>query len=222
MKNVPLLLGTIVITLVMIVGIAFFFSKSAVPTTEVTITDQALLLGETANVKGATESAQVTVVEFSDFQCPACKAALPLGEALIAQYADKVKFVYRHFPLENIHPNARFAAQFAEAAAKQGKFWEVHDLLFERQAEWAEIATKEDLLDVFLTYADELQIDKTQLQEKIESTPVMDRVARDTLDANKIGITATPTFFVNGKQVPAPQLMSAVESLVTSTTQPAQ
>ncbi len=217
MKNLPLLIGTMVVTLLLVVGIAFFFSGDGTQTSGVSpVTDTALLVSDTQNVKGATESAQVTVVEFSDLQCPACKAAHPLTSQLTQKYGDKVKIVYRHFPLESIHKNAKYAAQFAQAAALQGKFWEVVDVLFARQQEWSDLGSKEELNTAFLSYLDGLEIDKTALLAKIEDTSVVQRVEQDTVDGNKIGINSTPTFFVNGVPTSAPQLVTAVESIVAT------
>lgn len=217
MKNLPLLIGTMVVTLLLVVGIAFFFSGDGTQTSGVSpVTDTALLVSDTQNVKGATESAQVTVVEFSDLQCPACKAAHPLISQLTQKYGDKVKIVYRHFPLESIHKNAKYAAQFAQAAALQGKFWEVVDVLFARQQEWSDLGSKEELNTAFLSYLDGLEIDKTALLAKIEDTSVVQRVEQDTVDGNKIGINSTPTFFVNGVPTSAPQLVTAVESIVAT------
>ncbi len=217
MKNVPLLLGTMAVTLVLVVGVAFFFSGDAATTsTTQPITDTSLLLSDTKNVRGATESAQVAIVEFSDFQCPACKAAHPLVNQVMQKYGDKVTLVFRHFPLETIHKNAKYAAQFAESAALQGKFWEVSDALFEHQQEWADIGSKEELNTAFLSYLDGLEIDKTALLAKIEDTSVIRRVEQDIIDGNKASINSTPTFFVNGVPTSAPQLVTAVESIVTN------
>lgn len=92
-----------------------------------------------ASVRG-NQSAAVTIVEYSDFQCPYCSRALPTVNQLLTEYGDKVKLVYKHFPLEQIHPNARLAAVAAECAKDQGKFWEMHDKLFEKQTEWSSLS----------------------------------------------------------------------------------
>ena len=152
------------------------------------------------------------MVEFSDLQCPACKAAQPLVTQLKNQYGDSVKFIYRHFPLDSIHPNARLAAQASEVAADEGKFWEYHDLLFAQQEEWSGIADKNDLLEKFSEYASQLQIDKESFLEKIESQDIAERVASDANLGASLQVSATPTFFVNGQQTAAPQLITAVES----------
>lgn len=216
MKNMPLLLGTIVVTLVMIVGVAFMFSGDSTPTTsDATPVADSVLIPENPHVKGATESAQVTVVEFSDFQCPACRATTPLVQQLLATYGDSVRFIYRNYPLVSIHKNAQAAAIFAEAAAEQGKFWEVHDLLFATQLEWSD--TKADELQAqFMTYAETLEMDLPRLEEKMNDSTVLEAIQRDVADGNTANVAGTPTFFVNGVQTPAPQLLSAVELLVVN------
>lgn len=218
MKNMPLLLGTIVVTLVMIVGVAFMFSGDSTPNVaDATPVADTVLLPENPHEKGATESAQVTVVEFSDLQCPACRSVQPLVNQLMATYGDSVRFVYRHYPLISIHKNAQAAAIFAEAAAEQGKFWEVHDMLFDTQAEWSNISKADELQATFMKYAETLEMDIPRLEEKMNDTAVLEAIQRDVADGNAANITGTPTFFVNGVQTPAPQLLSAVESLVVNT-----
>ena len=94
--------------------------------------------GEEDRVKG-NEEAGVVLIEYSDFQCPACGSYYPIVKALSEEFPEELLIVYRHYPLTNIHPNAFSAAKASEAAANQGKFWEMHDMLFERQAEWANL-----------------------------------------------------------------------------------
>lgn len=211
MKNVPLLVGTILGTVLLIVGIAYFFSGPVSPTAEMPVVDQAQLL-DGARYSFGPEQTAVTVVEFSDFQCPACKATEPIVSQLKNTYGDSVKFVYRHFPLDTIHPNARLAAQASEVAGDEGKFWEFHDLLFAKQEEWSDITDKQQLLNTFGDYASQLQIDKASFLEKIESQEVAERVSRDSDLGTDLQVNSTPTFYVNGKQTAAPQLLTAVES----------
>lgn len=211
MKNIPLLVGTIVGTIALIVAVAFFFSGPTQTISDTRTIDQAQLVANARNSFGPAE-AKVTVVEFSDLQCPACRAAKPLVDQLKSQYPDSVRVVYRHFPLDSIHPNARLAAQASEVAAEQGKFWEYHDLLFNKQDDWAAITNKEELLNIFGEYAAQLQIDKASFLERIESQEVVQRVADDANVGSSVQVDSTPTFFVNGQQTAAPQLISTVES----------
>jgi protein-disulfide isomerase len=208
MKNIPLLVGTLLGTLALIIGLSFMFSKSSEPI----VADNSVLLKDFSHTKGPKE-AKVMVVEFSDLQCPACRAAQPVVDDLLSRYGDRVFFVYRQYPLVEVHKNAMRAAQAAEAASYQNKFWELHDLFFETQDDWAELSS-EDFDKKILEYTEKLQIDKTQFMQKIDSQEVRDRISADMADGNKVHIRGTPTFFVNGKETAAPQLLSTVESLL--------
>lgn len=213
MKNIPLLLATIFGTLLMIIGVGFFFSKQTTPAETAQTLDAAVVAGEKRLVKGNPE-ATVTIVEFSDFQCPACKATYPLVKEVMAQFDGKVQLVYRHFPLDSIHPNARLAASASEVAKTYDKFWEMHDLLFEKQEEWAAIKDQKELKEKFAEYAQELQIDKTEFLSKIEDETYAEFVQNDSVAGTQIEIQSTPTFYVNGSKTPAPQLKSVVQSLL--------
>lgn len=209
MKNLPLLLGTLFGTVALVVLLAFVFSRPATPP----LVDPAVVSGQDRPFKGP-ENAKVTVVEFSDFQCPACNSVQPLVQQLLARYPNDVKFIYRHYPLVSIHQNAQLAAEATAAAASFGKFWELHDLLFAEQNVWRDLSQSEfrQKLD---EYTGKLAIDKTAFASKMESKEIKDLVAADIADANRVGINGTPTFFVNGQLTPAPQLLTAVESAVT-------
>jgi protein-disulfide isomerase len=209
MKNLPLLIGTIAITLLMVVGIAWFFSSAAQKPFDAT-----LVAGDKRNHKG-NSSAKITVVECSDFKCPACRAASKLLPDLLQRYPDQVEVVYRNYPLSQIHPNAQVAAQAAEAAGEMGQFWPMHDLLFEKQLEW-ESLDKAAFLEQLGKYAEELQIDKSDFLARIQLESVKQKVAADVKDGTALNIDGTPTFFVNGKKTAAPQLISTVESLLKS------
>jgi protein-disulfide isomerase len=209
MKNIPLLVGTLIGTILLIVAVSFLFSKSAEPK----IVDQAVAIGNTKNIKGP-ENAKVTVVEYSDLQCPACRATQPVVDQVLAKHGNEIRFVYKHFPLTTIHKNAQQAALYAQAAAKFNKFWEWHDLLFANQDDWAEL-NQADLKTKFDEYLDKLQIDKKEFQKKIESNEVQQEVTEDVADGEKVGVNATPTFYVNGQETTAPQLMQAVESALS-------
>ncbi len=210
MKNIPLLIGTLLITIVLIVGAAMFFSQPSTPKK----VDSPTLLGDARHSKGPAD-AKVTVVEFSDLQCPACLAVEPTVRQLTATHPD-IRLVYRQFPLVQIHHNAEQAAVAAEAAGELGKFWEMHDALFDHQSEWADVDSAAAAAKIE-SYAEKLQIDKNEFEKKIESQEVKDKVAQDVSDGTKANIQGTPTFFVNGQETPAQDLVSTVESLLKST-----
>jgi protein-disulfide isomerase len=213
MKNLPLLLGTILVTLVCIVGIGFLFSSTG--STEAQPADMGILMNQVRNAKGP-ESAPVTIVEFSDFQCPACLSAEPVVKQIVAKYPDKVRFVYRHLPLTSIHPHAQAAALASEVAADQGKFWELHDELFASQNTWSDMKSSgefETHLEGVLT---KLSIDKKDFLKRMDEPSIRDRVTADVAAATQLGVDATPTFYVNGQPTPAQELMSAVESVLSA------
>ena len=176
-NETKIFLGIITGTLVLIFGAAFFLTQPKKPV------DTSFLLSD----------AKVTVVEFSDFQCPACKAAEPVVVEILNKYKDKIRFVYRNYPLPS-HEFGQIAAQAAEAAALQNKFWEYHDKLFEKSPD----LKKENLL----TIAKDLGLDLDKFTKDLDSDAVKQKVADDQADGNRAGVTATPTFFINGTQFP--------------------
>lgn len=145
------------------------------------------------------ENAQVVVVEFSDFQCPACAAYEPVVDRMMEELGDQVAVVYRHYPLTSIHKNAQLAAQASEAAGRQGKFWEMHDKLFLQQTVWAEVT---DPTEIFVEYAAEVGVNTEQFLADLNSDQVKELVAEDVTSGNRLGIQGTPTFYVNGKKMP--------------------
>ncbi len=214
MKNVPLLIGTLVGTVALIAFIALTFSS---PSTKPQPVDSATVLGKTHNVKGP-ENAKVTLVEFSDFQCPACKAIEPTVQQILKDHPSDVRLVYRYFPLVQIHKNAQQAALTAEAVAQMGKFWEIHDLLFDKQDEWADLSDK-DVKAKFDEYLSKLQIDKKEFKKRIDSQEVQTQITEDVADGTKLNIDGTPTFYVNGQKTSAPELITTVESALKSSRQ---
>lgn len=153
------------------------------------------------NVKG-NASSTVVVIEYSDFECSACKTYYPIVREMMTEFGDKAAFVYRNFPLNEIHANAELAARAAQAAGKQGKFWEMHNLLFEKQDEWAKAA---NIGPMFESYAKLLGISVEQFKIDFVSKEVKDFVRAQRAYSIKIGLQGTPSFFVNGKQIQNPK-----------------
>lgn len=147
-------------------------------------------------VTGNKES-KVILIEYADFQCPACGAYYPLIKELIKEQGANFKLVYRHFPLQQ-HQNAKPAAYSAEAAGKQGKFWEMESMIFERQRDWSE---SRNVDDIFLGYAKSLGLNAEQFKKDRESKEIKDNVEADYNGGIKAGVNATPTFFLNGKRI---------------------
>ena len=127
-----------------------------------------------------------------------CKAAEPAVSNLVEIFGDQFALEYRHFPLRQIHPNAQIAAQAAEAAAIQGKFWEMHDILFEKQAEWSQSFNPERY---FRTYAEDIGLNVDRFRFDLESDMVKDRVNTDADEAAALGLPGTPAFVFNGESI---------------------
>jgi len=164
------------------------------------------------HVKGNPE-AKVVIIEYSDFQCPACRSYYPITKQLMAEFGDQIAFVYRHFPLTSIHMNSEFAARAAEAAGKQGKFWEMHDLLFEKQDEWSKTTNVEP---IFENYATLLGISIEQFKTDWKSKEVKDFVKAQRAHALKSGLQGTPTFFVNGEKIKNPTSIDAFRFIINT------
>jgi len=139
-----------------------------------------------------SKDAKVTIIEFSDFECPACKRAEPVVKQVTSYYGDKILFVYRDFPIYQLHPFAQKAAEASECAFEQDKYWEMHDKLFDNQ----------DALDVssLKRYAREIGLDGAQFDSCLDSSKYQSEVEKDANDGVKAGVQGTPTFFINGKQ----------------------
>jgi diadenylate cyclase len=152
-------------------------------------------------------TAAVTLVEYGDYECPYCGQMHPVVKELRERVGDRLRFVFRHFPLDSVHPNARRAAEAAEAAASQGHFWEMHDLLYENQDDLGDEALRR--------YATRLGLDPARFEEDLEERAHAPRVREDRFGGERSGVEGTPTFFVNGVRYGGPRdleaLLEAVE-----------
>jgi protein-disulfide isomerase len=134
--------------------------------------------------------APVTLVEYGDFECPNCRKAYPTVKEMRRRLGARLRFVFRNFPLKELHEHAERAAEVAEAAAAQNRFWEMHDRLFERQ-----FALDDEYL---IEYATELGLDAARVQRELEAHTYRPRVRADFMGGVKSGVNGTPTFFING------------------------
>ena len=141
------------------------------------------------HVRGPRD-AKVTIVEYGDFECPNCKQAAPAAAMLLAHFSGRICLVWRHFPLEEVHPHALLAAEAAEAAGEQGKFWEMHDLLFEHQRDLTLPRLRE--------LADSLGLDARAFATALRDHVHVHRVRSDEARGRALGVRSTPTFYVNG------------------------
>lgn len=143
-------------------------------------------------------SAVVTVEEFADFQCPTCALQHPQMKEIIALYGNRIKFIYRNFPLNQIHPKAYDAAVAAEAAQLQGKYWAMQDQLFTNQQKWVNAP---DARQVFGEYAQKIGLDVPKFQNDMLGLQAKSRVDADIGRGRALGLNGTPTIFINGKQL---------------------
>lgn len=209
------ILGISIVTLVIIIGAAVIFSKPT--TSEQALSNQKPVSAEKLlrddSYRTGSASAKVTVVEFGDFQCPACGAAYPVVNNILDTYKGKIQYVFRNFPL-SVHQKARPAAEAAEAAGKQGKYWDMFDKLYQNQNEWSELT---DPTDTFVSYAKDLDLDIDSFKKDIQNKQFEKKINRDYTDGTDVGVNATPTFFINGIAyvgVPGADFRSRIDTLL--------
>lgn len=200
-----------IVTIGLLIGGVFLFSKNNPQSTndkqQDQTVDQSLLLSGATHTQGEA-SASAKIVEFGDFQCPACGQAYPIVKKVLSQNEGKFYFVFKNYPLA-IHQNAKIAAQAAEAAGIQGKFWEMHDRIYENQNDWSEKTNAEE---IFTKYAQEIGLDVPKFKEDLGKTSNL--VMQDYALGNKVGIESTPTFIINGKKYPGVINEQTFQSLI--------
>lgn len=196
-KKVGITTGVVLIVVISIVGLIKLAGSSG-PSSSSGINVPPI---SKSDITKGNPKSKVTLIEYSDFQCPACAAYHPLVNQLLTDFNGKIYFVYRMFPLSSLHKNALISAQAGYAAHKQGKFFEMDDYLFNKQTEWAELS---DPTTAFTDYAKLLKLDTNKFKADMNSDEAKNYVADSQNQASSIGINATPTFFVNGKQITNP------------------
>jgi protein-disulfide isomerase len=164
--------------------------------------------------EGNTTSSKVSVIEYGDFECPACGAYFPIMQQLLANYGSQVNFVFRNFPLYTIHPDAGIAAQAAEAAGLQGKYWPMHDLLYENQNTWVNATPSSVVAQYFNGYAQSLGLNVSAFDSDINSSKVTNKIQTDVNSGNAAQVDHTPTFFLNLAQIPNPASYSDFASVL--------
>lgn len=199
--------GIILATVALIAGAIFFLSGK--PSASTVLADQKLLVRDDS-FKTATGSSKVTLVEFGDYQCPACSLYHPMVKALLEKYKDSLMFVFREYPLP-MHQYAPISAAAAVAAGRQGKYWEMHTMLYERQSEWS---TGTDAREKIVGYAKEIGLSMDQFTRDLDSKEVKDFIDRDVADGEALSVNATPTFYINRKKVENVGTLGEFESLI--------
>ena len=161
-------------------------------------------------IKGNKE-AKIVITEYSDFQCPACASYYGVVKQIHKDFGDNLAIVYRHFPLRQIHANAEIAALSAEAAGKQGKFWEMHDMIFENQKKWE---GEKNAGEIFIKYGEDLGLNIEKFKQDLDSKEVKDKVEADYQSGIKAGVNHTPTFFLNGAEIQNPRSYEEFKNII--------
>jgi protein-disulfide isomerase len=183
---------------VLFFGGALVFERVAKPEPAEADELKSVVVRSDSHKLSTADDGKVTLVEFLDFECEACGAAYPFIEQLREQYDGRVTFVARYFPMPS-HKNANNAAYAVESAARQGKFEQMYQRMYETQAEWGE--SQDSKASLFRTYAEELGLNMTQYDADVKSPEVAARVQKDIDDGTELGVRGTPSFFLNGQQL---------------------
>lgn len=203
--------GAIVVGIGLVVaGMIYIVSKQRTLPTRIDAKIESAIT-ETDWVKG-NRNAEVVITEYSDFQCPACAFYQPVVKEIINEFGDQVALVYRHFPLP-MHRHAIFMAQAAEAAGQQGKFFEMHDLIFENQSSWTN-SSASAVREVVERYATELGLDIEKFKTDLDSETIAEKIEKDLDDALASDISYTPTLFINGELITNPNSYSEFRQLI--------
>ncbi len=215
--QVWLAVGFAILVTIVTVAAAVFSKGGRVALPDSTVT----LLTASDWVRGESDST-VSIIEYGDFQCPACKQYEQIMKKLLEEYGDRVAFGFRNFPLYQIHPNAGIAARAAESAGLQGKYWDMYDTLYDKQTEWAVAKNERDALQLFTNYAQTMGLDLARFATDIDSAAVRDKINNDVATGGVGAVNHTPTFFLNGKQIPNPQNYEQFKSIIDTSLAPAQ
>lgn len=200
----------ILVALVALFGGILFMQRNADQTPEVTADPSTHLFG--VNPEEAEDpNVVVNLTEYGDFQCPACGSYYPIVKEVKEKYADQITFQFRHFPIVSSHPNAMAAHRAAEAAANQGKFWEMHDLLYERQQSWTNDSNP---ASVFRGYAQELGLNMEQYDTDVPSRETNAVIQADIQAGKDLNVQGTPTFILDGKLIESPKSIEEFDQLI--------
>jgi protein-disulfide isomerase len=151
------------------------------------------------HIEGAASS-KVVLIEYGDFQCPGCGSAHPVMKKIVEKYKDKIAFVFRNYPLYTAHPNAYAAATAAESAGLQGKYWEMHNRLYENQSAWSSLGG-DQRTDYFVAAASDLGLNTDQFKKDLDNDAIKKKIGFDEALGRKANLSGTPSFYLNGKSV---------------------
>ncbi len=195
-----------IVVVVAIFGLVIFFNRSNTQTYQGD-TNKIITTGIADHVLGPKDQ-KVTLIEYGDYECPGCGAMYSAVKGLTDAHSDHLTFVFRNFPLTNIHPNALAAATAAEAAGLQGKYFEMHDALYENQQAWAN-ASVGDRETIFTGYAANLGLNTDQFKKDLSADNIAGKISRDRSIGTTIGVNSTPTFVLNGTMITGSDAVSA-------------
>ncbi len=191
-------------------GAAMVLAAAVITVAAVRRVDQPTAENSPAYRQKGELSARVVITEFSDFQCPACRVAEPAVRNLLSLYDGKVRFIFKHFPIDRLHPWARSGAAAAECAGRQGKFWPYHDLLYDRQQEWVSAKNPPDQLSQF---AKELGLDQAAFAACLRDPSLAAVVEADKKGGDNRWVGSTPTFFINRKRFAGAQQFASLGTI---------
>jgi protein-disulfide isomerase len=202
----------IVLAVVVAGAAAMYFSRRSAEVTNTSDSSPSAPLQSTGggHFRGP-ENARITLVEFGDYQCPSCKAFHPVVQELLSRYPQQVRLEFHHYPLISIHPNSMAASLAVEAAGEQGKYWEMHDLVFELQDQWSRSPNPEP---DFLAMAARLGLNQNSFMQSMRSPQLQDRVLQDVVRARDSQVEAVPTFFIDGKKMSIPLSITAFVDII--------
>ncbi|MBI3317366.1 MAG: DsbA family protein [Candidatus Omnitrophica bacterium] len=192
--------------IIFILATGVFFLKKKMPPSNL---KPSTVLSAGEKIKGPAE-APVEIIEYSDFQCPACRDAQPVLTKLLAEYPEKIRIVFHHFPLPS-HRWAAMAHQAAECAHEQGKFWEYHDVLYQNQSSWSKLMNP---AETFLRDAGEMGLQLDDFVQCLSSEKVKRRILEEKAVGQKLQVSSTPTLFINGERLVGPIELQAKGPLI--------
>lgn len=194
----------IVICVAVLGGLIFISRKDKINVDAIDMTKTTAASNANGNIADhvfGNKDSKVVLIEYGDFQCPACGSAYPIIKEVTDNYKDKVAFIFRNNPLTAIHPNARAGSAAAEAAGLQGKYWDMHDALYENQTNWSSAAV-DKRTDMFVAYASQIGVkDKEKFKKDMESKAVNDKIDFDLALGKRVPVSGTPTILLNNKKI---------------------
>jgi len=213
-----LLWGGLAAGLLLVIGFVIYMANmnSEDPVTADTLTEtgsdipELLNVRENDHIKGNPE-ADVVIIKYSDFQCPACRYYASFDDQLSREFGDDVLFVFRHFPLSSFQ-FSRLAARYAEAAGRQGKFWEMHDIIYINQQQWSQGGAA----SIFQQFGEALELDMEQLNRDLENPEIEQRIRSDYEDGIKLGVRSVPSIFIDGQLIQNPNSFDVYRNLIQS------